>query len=194
MEIIDRDTKEYYERSRAEAAEHLALYYENESLKAKTVLDKYIAFAQQEIDNTSQELFQFRNEVETIQSQLASDTQDVASRLVAVVESERSLFLEKEGSTQRRFSYLEDQEDISFLLKEIVPKIRRPEVLRKLIWAEYVQKPTAELLNNILPKIAQVFIKITHLPDKKCYVGRSTSVRKRLIEHIKSSLGVGTIA
>ena len=195
VEIIDRDTKEYYERSRAEAAEHLALYYENESLKAKTVLDKYIAFAQQEIDNTSQELFQFRNEVETIQSQLTSDTQDMASRLVAVVESERSLFLEKEELNAKTIQLsIEDQEDISFLLKEIVPKIRRPEVLRKLIWAEYVQKPTAELLNNILPQDCSGIYKITHLPDKKCYVGRSTSVRKRLIEHIKSSLGVGTIA
>ena len=47
---------------------------------------------------------------------------------------------------------------------------------------------TGELL-----KIQRFWIyKITHL-DKKI-IGRSTSVYKRLQEHIKSSLGVGTIA
>ena len=51
----------------ARVATHVQLYYENESLKAKEILDKYIAFVQQEIDSTSQELFQFRNEVEVIQ-------------------------------------------------------------------------------------------------------------------------------
>ena len=179
----------------ARVATHVQLYYENESLKAKEILDKYIAFVQQEIDSTSQELFQFRNEVEVIQNQLANDTQDMASRLVSIVESERSLFLEKEELNAKTIQLsMEDQEDIMFLLKEIVPRIRRPEVLRKLIWTEYVQKPTTELLNNILPQDCSGIYKITHIPDKKCYIGRSTSVRKRLIEHIKSSLGVGTIA
>ena len=86
-------------------------------------------------------------------NQLANDTQDMASRLVSIVESERSLFLEKEELNAKTIQLsMEDQEDIMFLLKEIVPRIRRPEVLRKLIWTEYVQKPTTELLNNILPQ------------------------------------------
>ena len=50
------------------------------------------------------------------------------------------------------------------------------------------------MLNNIAPIDFPGIYKITYLPDKRCYIGRAVSVRKRLIEHIKSSLGVGTIA
>ena len=56
-------------------------------------------------------------------------------------------------------------------------------------------KPTGELLKRILPnKDCSGIYKITHISTKKSYIGRSTSVYKRLQEHIKSSLGVGTIA
>ena len=36
--------------------------------------------------------------------------------------------------------------------------------------------------------------KITNDRTKQAYIGRSTSVRKRLTDHIKSSVGISTIA
>lgn len=79
-------------------------------------------------------------------------------------------------------------------MDEILPRMRRPEVIRKLIWAEYIDKPTTALLNRIVPKEVSGIYKITCLLDKKAYIGRSVNVRQRLSQHIKSSVGVGTIA
>jgi predicted GIY-YIG superfamily endonuclease len=52
-----------------------------------------------------------------------------------------------------------------------------------------------EVLEYILPqKECAGIYKITNLRNKKSYIGRSTSVRKRLSDHVKSAIGISTIA
>lgn len=88
-----------------------------------------------------------------------------------------------------------ERSDIDFLLNTVVEKIRKPDVLYKLIWSEYIQKPTNRMLDYILPsKDCSGIYKITNINNGKCYIGRSTSVRKRLTDHIKSAIGISTIA
>lgn len=88
-----------------------------------------------------------------------------------------------------------DQADIDFLLNTVVDRLRKPDVLYKLIWTEYFQKPTNQMLDHILPqKDCPGIYKITNISNGKCYIGRSTSVRKRLTDHIKSAIGISTIA
>ena len=51
------------------------------------------------------------------------------------------------------------------------------------------------MLDFILPqRDCPGIYKITNDKNKKAYIGRSTSVRKRLIDHIKSTVGISTIA
>lgn len=74
-------------------------------------------------------------------------------------------------------------------------RLRNPDILYKLIWTEYFQKPTNQMLDYILPqKDCPGIYKITNILNGKCYIGRSTSVRKRLTDHIKSAIGISTIA
>lgn len=88
-----------------------------------------------------------------------------------------------------------DIEDIVVLEEKVLPLLHSPEPIRKLIWTLYIQKPTGELLNRMLAaKDVSGIYKITSLKNKKCYIGRSVNVRNRLQEHIKSAIGVGTIA
>ena len=85
--------------------------------------------------------------------------------------------------------------DIEYLLNAVALRLNNPDIIYKLIWSEYIQAPTNELLNNILPaKDCSGIYKITDCENKKCYIGRSTSVRKRLQEHIKSAIGIENIA
>lgn len=89
----------------------------------------------------------------------------------------------------------EDIADIEFLNNEVVPRLQNKEVIYKLIWTEYYQNPTKDLLSEILPSSETPGIyKITNLENKKCYIGRSTNVKRRLTDHIKSSIGIETIA
>ena len=87
------------------------------------------------------------------------------------------------------------KEDISYLLNNVANRLSNPDVLYKLIWSEYIQKPTNEMLDYILPhRDCAGIYKITNDRNKKAYIGRSTSVRKRLTDHVKSSVGISTIA
>jgi predicted GIY-YIG superfamily endonuclease len=51
------------------------------------------------------------------------------------------------------------------------------------------------MLDFILPnKDCSGIYRITNIKDKKSYIGRSTSVRRRITDHIKSAVGINTIA
>lgn len=88
-----------------------------------------------------------------------------------------------------------DKEDIKYLLS-IEDKIHNKDLLHKLIWSEYLQKPFNQMLNNIfggkIPK--NVIYCIENFTTHKKYIGKtSAEVSKRWTEHIKSSLGIGGI-
>lgn len=87
----------------------------------------------------------------------------------------------------------ESIEDIDYLLS-IEHKINNKETLRKLIWSTYLQPAfnsmAKRVLNNNDP--SGVY-KITD-DNGKSYIGRSTKIKNRWREHIKSSLGIGSIA
>lgn len=88
-----------------------------------------------------------------------------------------------------------DEKEIEFLEKEVIPRFQRADTIRKLIWAEYYQKPLKDLLARVLPQgECPGIYKITNLKNRKCYIGRSTDVRRRLTDHVKSAVGLETIA
>ena len=87
------------------------------------------------------------------------------------------------------------RDDMSYLVETVVPRLNNKEVVNKLIWSEYIQSPTKDMLDAILPsKECPGIYKITNMNTKKSYIGRSTNVYKRLQDHIKSSCGIATIA
>ena len=81
------------------------------------------------------------------------------------------------------------------ILRTTATRLQRPEIINKIIWSGYYQKPLAELRKRLLPNgdISGVY-KITRLKTKEIYIGQSTSLDKRWQEHVKSALGVGTLA
>ena len=90
---------------------------------------------------------------------------------------------------------LTTREDIDFMLNYVSSRLKNPAIISKLIWSEYFQEPTNDMLDFVLPSrdCAGIY-KITNDETKEAYIGRSVSVRKRLTDHIKSALGIDTIA
>jgi len=87
-----------------------------------------------------------------------------------------------------------DVEDIKFL-KSIEPKITKKEVLWKMEYETYIKKPLAEMLKRVLNNSSPSGIySITYIPTGEMYIGRSTDVKKRWTEHVKSAYNLGTIA
>ena len=87
-----------------------------------------------------------------------------------------------------------DKKDIE-ILRPIAPRLQHPEVINKIIWSSYYQKPLAELRKRLLPNgdVSGIY-KITRIKTKEIYIGQSTSIDRRFQDHVKTALGVGTLA
>ena len=85
-------------------------------------------------------------------------------------------------------------EDIK-LLQEIRQKLHTNESFNKLIYDIYVSKPVQEMVKRILQGGAPSGIyKITRIKTGEIYIGKSTNIKDRWIQHCKTVYGAGTIA
>ena len=87
-----------------------------------------------------------------------------------------------------------DKKDIE-ILRPIASRLQHPEVINKIIWSSYYQKPLAELRKRLLPNgdISGIY-KITRIKTNEIYIGQTTSIDRRFQDHVKTALGVGTLA
>lgn len=88
-----------------------------------------------------------------------------------------------------------DKDDIHYLIS-IEQNLHNKELLYKLIWSEYIQKPFNQMIKNVcgsnIPK--NVIYCIENINTQKKYIGKtSAEVSKRWTEHVKSSLNIGGI-
>ena len=86
------------------------------------------------------------------------------------------------------------KEDIDFLLNTVSQKVRHPDIINKLIWAEYVKPYIEETFKRIEIKPEPGIYKLTNIESGKSYIGKSTDVKKRIADHFKSSVGISNIA
>lgn len=107
--------------------------------------------------------------------------------------------LQYEKEKQDRLFYTiqvpeEYKEDIDFLLTTVAARIQHPDIINKLVWAEYV-KP---YIDGTFKRAGIVdkpgIYKITNINTNKCYIGKSTNLKKRIIDHFKSAVGIQSIA
>ena len=85
-------------------------------------------------------------------------------------------------------------EDIK-LLQEIRQKLHTTESFNKLIYDVYVSKQVQDMAKRVLQGGAPSGIyKITRLRTGEIYIGKSTNVKDRWIQHCKTVYGAGTIA
>lgn len=94
-----------------------------------------------------------------------------------------------------RIIFSEDELADIELLKQVEKRLHNKDVLRKLIYKTYIEKPMNEMFARLNITTASPGIyKIEHIKSKKVYIGQSTNVKNRLRDHIKSAVGISTIA
>lgn len=88
-----------------------------------------------------------------------------------------------------------DKKDISYLIS-ILPNLSQKEILLKLIWSSYIQKPLNDMLHRICgastPK--NVVYMIKNMETEQIYIGKTADYLERMKQHIKASLQIGTIS
>lgn len=149
---------------------------------------KEVANLAEETEEKKQEI---RDECERVKEMLADYQNYYASLLESVQAISRA---NDELLYQTIQVSLEERRDIAYLLNEVLPNLQHPEVLRKLIWSEFIQKPMNEMLKRTEIDDSPGIYKITNIENKKCYVGKSTNVKKRLQDHVKGALGISSIS
>ena len=88
----------------------------------------------------------------------------------------------------------EYKDDIEFLLTTVAVKVQHPDIISKLVWAEYVKPNLDDTFKRIEIKAEPGIYKITNINTGKCYIGKSTNVKTRIADHFKSVVGCKTIA
>ena len=194
-----RELEEFYQEGRRnrleqldnEIAEQEAHRKENLNLRMQQFTD-----AAQERINKAEETA--REEIEhwqQAQKEIEEQTLLQEERYAAIL----APLQQYEKDRQERLYYTiqipeEYHEDIDYLLTVVAQKVQHPDIISKLVWAEYVKPAMDETIKRVRIEDKSGIYKITSLEDGKCYVGKSTNIKKRLQDHFKSSVGITSIA
>lgn len=88
----------------------------------------------------------------------------------------------------------EYRDDIEFLLTTVATKVQHPDIISKLVWAEYVKPNLDNTFKRIEIRAEPGIYKLTSLENGMSYIGKSTNVKNRIQDHFKSSIGIKSIA
>ena len=166
--------------------------------KEENLNNKYIKLEREELEKEHkirQEVWENIEAARKSQDDIVTDTLYQQQRFEALLEPLKQY----EKEQQERLFYTiqvpdEYKEDIEFLLTTVAEKVQHPDVINKLIWAEYVKPYIDATFKRVGIKDEPGIYKLTSLIDGKCYIGKSTNIKKRIADHMKSVVGISTIA
>ena len=177
---IDSTAAEYEQRKRTEIEQILKQAELNANSNFNNQVDSYLARRSQ----MECELEEIKKDLEVERCKRAAINEEIR----------RQREVEEQTDFYRIQLDSDDANDIE-ILRSITSRLRHPEAINKVIWTGYYQKPLAELRKRLLPNgdISGIY-KITRLKTNEIYIGQTTSIDKRWQDHVKSALGVGTLA
>lgn len=213
-ENLNQNFKRYKESQYKSIQEDLEEYSKNEKFKKQIEIEKntqelYEQYIKKQ--KLLEEEFQSKKaEIESEIEETYDDAAEAALEYCDILETlddykkrrdiineinRREEELQNEIDTHRIILSNNSKDDIKYLLS-IESNIHNKDLLHKLIWSEYLQKPFNIMLNNIfgskIPK--NVIYCIENYSTHKKYIGKtSAEVSKRWTEHIKTSLNIGGI-
>lgn len=83
----------------------------------------------------------------------------------------------------------EDIQDIE-TLKSFAPKMNNIHLIPELIWNSIILRPTNEMIKRVVGarKISGIY-RVTYIPTKEAYIGKSTDIATRWKNHISTAIG-----
>lgn len=159
-------------------------------------------------DELKHNLVEKQNELEALSKRIEADEADHKAELArhtaetekaiakynAVIAANHTITQPMDEQRKKTIQLSEkDKSDIEALYA-LANQFGKPEAVFKLIWSEYIQQPLNDLLTRCEIGEGSGIYKITNIDNKKSYVGRSTNIRKRIIDHVKGAIGIPTIA
>ena len=178
MKEIDGTAAEYEQRKRQEIEQILKQAELNANSNFNNQIDSYLV-----------QRSQMECELEAIKKDLEVER---SKRAAINEEIRRAREVEEQTDFYRIQLDSDDVNDIQ-ILRSITARLRHPEAINKVIWTGYYQKPLAELRKRVGIESSGVY-KITRLKTNEIYIGQAVNISTRWADHVKTALGVGTLA
>lgn len=194
-EEVNQDLDAYRKKQIEEIENSAKFYMEHKHHLIEESIDKYRLIKIDEANSQLEQKQLYLNNLEEQINKIQNELEEERTKRAAINEEIRR---QREVEEQQDFYRIQldpnDKDDVE-ILRSVAPRLRHPEAINKVIWTGYYQKPLAELRKRLLPNgdVSGVY-KITRLKTNEIYIGQTTSVDKRWQEHVKSALGVGTLA
>ena len=81
------------------------------------------------------------------------------------------------------------------LLNTVRRNLKKPEIIDKIIYDNYIAKPVLEMIKRVLQNsTCSGIYKITCVKTGEIYIGKSTDIKNRWQQHCKTVFNCGTIA
>ena len=198
QEITDNKLKELnasIEEQRQKRQEELNHTLNETKDKYDLQLKEYAAQRQKETEEICDQCIAAEQQYFEECSQIKEDTENLRQLYESLLEPIKQYSKEQQEKLFYTIQLPEEyQEDIEFLLTSVAQKVQHPDIISKLVWAEYVKPNLDETFKRIEIKTESGIYKITSLIDGKCYIGKSTDVKKRVADHFKAAIGIKSIA
>lgn len=174
-----------YEADLRKVAEERASQYEQEKLKAAAA-----TIAQTMADMGAQ-----TEEARARLQEITTAIEEYGAKQAAINEAiMRQRAIEEQQDFYRVCINDDAIADIS-LLKDIRKNLKKPEIIDKIIYDNYIAKPVLEMVKRVLQNESFSGIyKITNLKTNEMYIGKSTDIKSRWQQHCKTVFNCGTIA
>ncbi len=182
-QLIDQQIESEFELSREKLKQNIAEITRLENERLEESLQKN----REEFEAKSKEL---QLQLENCKTDLE---QYKLKRAAAIEDAKR----QEEMRTQTEFYRLQlTQADLLDILElnEVEKKLSKKEVLNKLIYKVYFEKPYTDLVGRVVGKETKTGIyKITNTTNQKVYIGQAVNIAERWKQHIKRALGAEPI-
>ena len=190
---------EFYDKGKARRLEQLENEIARQETAAKELLKKNL---ENETTKYNEQTLQLKQAYQSVveeydmrSKQIVKDTEFQQERFNSLLAPLHQYEKEKMAKLFYTIQVPDEyKKDIEFLLANVAPKIQHPDIVNKLVWAEYVKPYLDETFKRVGIEPKPGIYKITNIDDGKCYIGKSTDIKKRLTDHFKSSIGISSIS
>ena len=175
--------------------EHLQETFEEAKSKYNLQLKEYEDKRLKQTEDIKSACIEAENQYFEECNKIKTDTEYMRQQYEALLEPIKQYLKDK----QEKYFYTiqlpeEFRDDIEFLLTTVAAKVQHPDIISKLVWAEYVKPNLDNTFKRIEIKPDAGIYKLTSLETGMSYIGKSTNVKNRIADHFKSSIGIKSIA
>ena len=169
FEKVDKEVDEW-----AESAQEAATFYAEQVQKA---IQKDIENGQKELNNLTSTIDDYKARRDVINQEIL-----------------RARAIEEQQDFYRVQLDDKSKEDIQ-VLNDIRQRLNKTDLLNKLIYENYIARPTKEMVKRVLEgKNPSGIYKVTNIKTNEIYIGKSTKISDRFQNHIKSACGLEGVA